>query len=448
MDHFYLNKISLENFRQFEHKEIIFNSQMNLAVGSNSSGKTSILEAVCIALGAYLAAFKTYVPSRFVYNISESDVRMKGQTLETKDILLSPEVQQYPCKVSADLMIDHKNYFYKRMIEKKGGRTKFDGTNPMQSTIISWEKSMAMGDGSDSALIFPLVLYLSSARLWNENKESDFDFSIPLRTDAYHRCLDKKRGMQMPFRYIQYLKEISIQEKNGVDFPAYTLIMDAINRCMEGELKTDQVIEYSMRYRSLALVEADGTRIPFDGLSDGYRGVMKIVADIAVRMCILNPYLKEKTFERTPGIVAIDELDLSLHPKWQKRIIRTLTSLFPKVQFICASHSPFLIQALEEGQLISMEGMVDEEYSGESIEDIAENIMGVENARYSDKKQEMYHAAEEYYQALNCAVSQEELQRLKEKLDVLMAEYSDNPAYCAWMKQRYLVKQAEMGKKE
>ena len=252
----------------------------------------------------------------------------------------------------------------------------------------------------------------------------------------------------MPFRYIQYLKEISIQEKNGVDFPAYTLIMDAINRCMEGELKTDQVIEYSMRYRSLALVEADGTRIPFDGLSDGYRGVMKIVADIAVRMCILNPYLKEKTFERTPGIVAIDELDLSLHPKWQKRIIRTLTSLFPKVQFICASHSPFLIQALEEGQLISMEGMVDEEYSGESIEDIAENIMGVENARYSDKKQEMYHAAEEYYHALKCAVSQEELQRLKEKLDVLMAEYSDNPAYCAWMKQRYLVKQAEMGKKE
>lgn len=444
MENFYIEKIALENFRRFEDTGIPFNPQMNLIVGNNSSGKTTILEAACVALGAYLAAFKTYVPSRFVYNISEQDVRMKSQKAEIKDVLISSEIEQYPCKVSVELMMDNKEYFYKRMIEKKGGRTKFDGNNPMQSVILSWENSMKEGDGSDSALVFPLVLYLSSARLWNENKESDFDFSIPNRTDAYHRCLDKKRGMQMPFRYIQYLKEISVQENQGVDFPAYTLIMNAVNRCMESELKEGQSVEYSMRYRSLALVDADGTRIPFEGLSDGYRGVMKIVVDIATRMCILNPYLKEETFEKTPGVVVIDELDLSLHPKWQKRIIHTLTTLFPRVQFICASHSPFLIQALEEGQLISMEGVSDEEYSGESIEDIAENIMGVENARYSDKKQEMYQAAREYYQALERAGSAEEIRSLKERLDVLMAEYSDNPAYCALMKQQYLVKMAEM----
>lgn len=445
MENFYLKEISLQNFRRFEKKKVLFNPQMNLIVGSNASGKTTVLEAVCIALGAYLAAFKTYVPSRFVYNISENDVRMKNQTAEEKNILIGSGIEQYPCKVSAELLMDNKNFPYKRMIEKKGGRTKFDGNNPMQQTIVSWETSMKQGNESDKDFIFPLVLYLSSARLWNENKESDFNFDIPNRTDAYHRCLDKKRGMQMPFRYIQYLKEISIQENAGVDFPAYTLIMDAINECMREELKGRQTIEYSLRYRTLALVEADGTRIPFDGLSDGYRDVMKIVADIATRMCILNPYLKTETFKKTPGIVVIDELDLSLHPKWQKRIIRTLTGLFPKVQFICASHSPFLIQALEEGQLISMEGLIDEEYSGESIEDIAENIMGVENAKYSDKKQEMYEAANEYFQALKGAGTKEDLRALKNRLDVLAAEYSDNPAYCAWMKQRYLVKEAEVG---
>ena len=158
---------------------------------------------------------------------------------------------------------------------------------------------------------------------------------------------------------------------------------------MREELNPGERIEHSLRYNGLALVEEDGTWIPFEGLSDGYRDVIKIIADIAVRMCILNPYLKENTLKETPGIVVIDELDLSLHPEWQRRIMSTLTELFPKVQFICASHSPFIIQSLKDGQLISMDGEIQDEYVGQSIEDIAEAIMGVENPQYSAEKQKM-----------------------------------------------------------
>ena len=72
-----------------------------------------------------------------------------------------------------------------------------------------------------------------------------------------------------------------------------------------------------------------------------------------------------------------DELDLSLHPTWQRRIVRILKELFPKIQFICAMHSPFIIQSLEPGELIALDTILDEEYSGQSIEDIAEDIMRV-----------------------------------------------------------------------
>lgn len=109
------------------------------------------------------------------------------------------------------------------------------------------------------------------------------------------------------------------------------IIVAWIRRSVEYELKPGQTIEHSSRYDGLALVEKDGTWIPFDGLSDGYRGVIKIVADIATRMCILNPYLKEEVLNRTPGIVVIDELDLSLHPSWQRCIVKILTELFPKI---------------------------------------------------------------------------------------------------------------------
>ena len=80
-----------------------------------------------------------------------------------------------------------------------------------------------------------------------------------------------------------------------------------------------------------------------------------------------------------------------------------MKELFPKVQFICATHSPFIIQSLEPGELIALDTILDEEYSGQSIEDIAEDIMNVPLAQYSEKKVKMYKAAEEYFQALKKA---------------------------------------------
>ena len=66
-------------------------------------------------------------------------------------------------------------------------------------------------------------------------------------------------------------------------------------------------------------------------------------------------YLKGEALKKTSGIVLIDEVDLSLHPTWQKRIMGILKEQFPRIQFICATHSPFIIQSLEEGELITLD---------------------------------------------------------------------------------------------
>lgn len=71
--------------------------------------------------------------------------------------------------------------------------------------------------------------------------------------------------------------------------------------------------------------------------------------------------------KKTPGVVLIDEVDLSLHPTWQKRIIRILKEQFPRIQFICATHSPFIIQSLEDGELVTLDQPLDSEYSGEGL---------------------------------------------------------------------------------
>lgn len=448
MCEFRLEELELYNFRKFEEKTYKLNPQMNVFAGKNGSGKTAVLEAACVMLGAYLAAFKTYVPSRFVKNIHPEDIHKKVLPAEKQNVLTAGGIPQYPCYIRCKAAWGKKEeeIQFQRTVIKADGRTKFDGANPMQPLVVSWENAIAGADYSDEHILLPLVLYLSSARLWNENNTKTGKNGIYNRTEGYNRCLDTKRGTELAFEYIKKLRDVANEEKAGENFPAYDAILQAVNVAFQEELASGEQVIISTRYESdiVALKNEEGTIIPFSALSDGYRNVIKIILDIATRMCILNPYLKGDALKRTPGVVVIDELDLSLHPTWQKRIIGILKTLFPKIQFICATHSPFIIQSLEEGELITLDRKLDSEYSGEGIEDIAEDVMGVEMPQYSEKKRKMYEAAAEYMEALKQAKTQEEIETLGEKLAVLEANYSDNPAYLALIRQKYDCKRWEM----
>lgn len=384
MERFYLKDIKLQNFRKFDNSTYELNPQMNIFIGKNASGKTAILEAVTVILGAYLTAFKEYVPSRFGHNISDNDVLRKA-VKSVRSMAITSSVKQFPCTIGSRIVWDKEEITCTRSLEKEGGRTKFVGKNTMREFVENWEKAIKAADGSDAEQIYPLVLYLSSARLWNENRTGEIE-KIPGRTDAYQRCLDQKRSSQPSFEYIKLLGGLASEENDGRPLPAYEVIMDAVKYSLKEELSPGQQVLYSSRYGEIAVKNADGTVIDFSALSDGYRNVIKIITDIATKMCILNPYLGKDTLKMTPGVVVIDELDLSLHPTWQRRIVRILKELFPRVQFICATHSPFIIQSLEPGELIALDTILDEEYSGRSIEDIAEDIMRVPVAQYSEKK--------------------------------------------------------------
>ena len=441
MCEFKIQELALFNYRRFENKEFMLNPRMNVFAGKNGSGKTTILEAANVMLGAYLAAYKTYVPSRFVYSIKSTDVRQKAQISEDSTILTTGTISQYPCKISCTAKWDDKDKTieFQRVILKEDARTKFGGSNPMQPTVIAWEKEISKADHSDCKVILPLVLYLSTARLWKDGNKKSEKKGVFSRTDAYSHCLDAQHGLDMAFRYLDTLKSVAVEENGGKLFPAYEAILKAVNEAFREELQPGEEIIFSTKYEDdmIALKTIEGAILPFQMLSDGYRNVIKIILDIATRMCILNPYLKEEALKKTPGIVLIDEVDLSLHPTWQKRIIGILKEQFPRIQFICATHSPFIIQSLEKGELITLDQPLDSEYSGEGIEDIAEDIMGVVLPQYSEKKRKIYEASREYFAALKDAKTQDEIEKLGKRLAELEAEYSENPAYMAWVHQQY-----------
>jgi predicted ATPase len=93
-----------------------------------------------------------------------------------------------------------------------------------------------------------------------------------------------------------------------------------------------------------------GSDLTFDQLSEGYRSIIIFVADLIYR---LNKNVSErKKITELKGIVLVDEIDLHLHPKWQRVIVRKLRNLFPNIQFIFTTHSPTMIQGASEDAII------------------------------------------------------------------------------------------------
>ena len=177
--------------------------------------------------------------------------------------------------------------------------------------------------------------------------------------------------------------------------------------------------------------------LPFDYLSDGYRNMVAMAADMAVRCATLNPALGPDAASKTPGVVLIDEIDLHLHPKWQRRVVADLMRAFPLIQFVATTHSPFVIQSLPqtpEVRLINLDNEAATVRENSSIEDITEEVQGVELPQMSQRKLEMLHTAEEYYRLLGEVphATEEARQRLSQKLDELLP-FSDDLAYHAFL---------------
>jgi hypothetical protein len=120
-------------------------------------------------------------------------------------------------------------------------------------------------------------------------------------------------------------------------------------------------------------------------------------------------------------------------------LVKALRTVFPKIQFIASSHSPFLIQEMSEGELIRLENQEIIVGGGAlmSIEDIAEQIQDVENPQWSDKRKALFENASDYFKMLkaNGLVNEQERRDKEATVFENMKYFSSNPAHDAFMAQ-------------
>ena len=364
-----IDKITLENFRCYSHLEIDFHPKMTVLVANNGQGKTSILDAVRVALWPYVGQFDlAKTPSETQNNtIFIDDVKViKSSEAHSKRFgPLDRMSRKLPSSITATGQYLEATSTWQRYrdSEAKNSRTKDgQGTKTLKNHTKSLQEQIRNLDAQPITL--PVFGYYGTGRLWNEkrltkDKKGKADkINEQTRTFAYRDCLDPASSFKQFEDWFTsaYLKVMEYQinqlEDGVIDidppdelYRPVKVVQDAVNEILKPVGWKD--LKYSEKTdKSLVLQHPEKGVMKVSQLSDGIKNILAMIADIAYRAVLLNGHLGEDAAKQSPGVVMIDEVDMHLHPQWQQTVIGSLREAFPKIQFVVTTHSPQVLSTV------------------------------------------------------------------------------------------------------
>lgn len=335
-----LTKLHIENFKGFETLDVDFHPNFNIVVGINGTGKSSLLEASKIAIGSLFLELDKIKDKISSPSILAENVRLHN--LETQ----YPTIIQAFAEIDSELCTskDSCSIEWKRVLEKHRGKTTKIQAREMSRISDNLQKIIRRNE--DKPL--PLIAYYSTDRFKKEKKDVGVT-AKGSRLRGYYNALDQLTNIKFFLELFktETLYELQHQEKS--------IQLEVVKRAVEECIEDCQKIYYDVSYDKLLIdVKSANELIPFFSLSDGVRTTLSLVMEIAFRCYLLNPYLGLDAAKQTEGVVLIDEIDLHLHPTWQKKIVADLRRAFPNLQFIVTTHAPLVIGSLKEGALFNI----------------------------------------------------------------------------------------------
>jgi predicted ATPase len=331
----YVKSVRIKNLRCF--KDVVLSLRytgrpggelslpnINLLLGDNGSGKTSVLKATALVALAHSITSAGYVPYRLVRRARsgnaeraelEAEVILHGQDTGARD---------------KGAVVEHRLDLAIRRIKDE---------EKLEAYERSEEYWQNMHEQSPAFLVLG---YGANRRVENV---STFDQSTRQKS-----------------RLLRYQRVASLFEENvtlrplGTWLPElhqtipgrYVQVAHLLNRLLPDGCRFTGKLE-----EGDYLFEFRDAMTPFIALSDGYRAYIGWVADLLYHICTGAPSGAKLVDNR--GIVLVDEIDLHLHPEWQRTVVPTLAKALPNLQFILTTHSPIITGTLFSDNVFVME---------------------------------------------------------------------------------------------
>jgi predicted ATP-binding protein involved in virulence len=348
-----IDELHLENFKKFAAQDIDLHPHFTLLVGENGAGKTTVLDALAVAAGIWLVDAPDSSLGSSGRNIQSSEVRLEAQTKGDRIQFQErrPVIVRAKGRIGA-----HDDVSWTRQIRSNGTRT----TNADAREALDHVKDLYDRDSAGENVLCPVLAYYGAGRAWlpsNERVPKSKGISPARRWSAFYDCFNER------IRFTELHKWFSREttergNRGGRWRPGFEVVRRAVLGCIPD---ADDV--WFDTDRDQIVLSIGGNAQPFDNLSAGQLMMLALVADLAVKAVTQNAYLLPpdelgsdddplpQVLKLTPGLVLIDEVDVHLHPIWQRRLAMDLKKNFPAVQFVCTSHSPQLIGELQPDEI-------------------------------------------------------------------------------------------------
>lgn len=336
----YISHLTIRNFKGFESFELSFekDEKANIIYGINAAGKTTILEALGIAVGSFF--LELIEVEKRVVNSDEVRLATKLGKLE----------YQFPVKffVEGNALKTDFN-FIRTENSFSGGLDKKDAK---QLSKLSKKALEIVRDGKEE--ILPIIAYFSCKRLFQDRKKSTKGKQPIGRFMGYYNALNDSSITKEIERW--FIDETATKfneaqtgntayENEGLKL-MYNTLLDVFPKKYESvyffKPTSDDRLTSGLFFKD----EKEGIT-SLQMMSDGYRNTYSLILEIAWRCYQLNPFLKQEATRKTNGVVLIDEIDLHLHPEIQQQIIGILRRIFPSIQFVFTTHSPIVLGSTE-----------------------------------------------------------------------------------------------------
>lgn len=361
-----LRKITLNNFRCFEHLEIDLHPRLTVFVGENGAGKTTILDGIATALSPVMT------------HLSSANQRLSGRGITDSDFRLEPiEVRaRKPRWKLADYAqvvaetTENLDWDYWRPSGPGGAEpTEKLGTSKLKNHLTLIYQSYQ----TENPLLTPVFAYYGTRRgdieLPDRLHESKENYDFP--ASALIGALNSRNDFKEFLKWFDREEASELRANKGASNDDYTpsTALEALRTTVRSLLgKAYGNPYFNEKHKFVVEPEGGGTPLLVTQLSQGYQSMLALGMDFARRLALANRHVDYGNHESVvaateeltnlgwplnaddslpssapliaPAIMLIDEIDLHLHPSWQQRVLGDLMRAFPGTQFIVTTHSP------------------------------------------------------------------------------------------------------------
>ena len=367
-----LQRVEIENYRAIEKLDLPLNADLTVLHGDNAHGKTSVLSAIALGLGAV----PTLLPDVSGIGFSKKD-RRDGRG--ARILLTTTDGVSWERSTSG-------------AARKTGWLSKRDETDarPRQPLreLKQWLESNALQAWGSPVDLPILAFYDTERAVPNLSKQR----GLPKSTSRYAAlagALSARTSFRKLFEWFyakenEELREQRERRDHDYRLKELSVVRTAISSMIEG------ITEPHVELRPLRFVVSERlsgeepAKRTLDQLSGGYQAVLALAADLAWRMAQGNPHLADPL--QSEAVVLIDEIELHLHPSWQQRILTNLARTFPNTQFIVSTHSPQVLTTVRPEHVVELRrerggivaGSASAPTYGAESGDVLATVMGVD----------------------------------------------------------------------